>query len=437
MNAIEILKENRYLKNAIFSMGDNIIKLFIGFFISVMIARYFGPTDLGKLAYVNSFIGIIQIFVILGLDENILTDLGLEPDEKNNIMGTAFYMRLILGIFFYIIGYFVFCRFFSLDNLKSLYLILGINMIFYSIYPIKQWYQINSLNKYIVFSSQIAFFIGVILKCLLVLLNLKFIEYVYLIVLINFLEILTLIYFYNLVGNSIFKWKVSISYAKKLLKKSIPLMFQAMAIYIYMKIDQLMIGKMLGSEQLGVYSVGVNLSELVYFIPMGLAGAYAPKIIELKKNEVEDYTDTVIRVGTVAIAICIIFSLGATFLGSFFVQIVYGERYLISGRIFQIYSWASIFVALGVSHSQYMILEGKQNLTMQATIYGAVINFILNLILIRKIGVYGAAIATIISQGFAAYLYYIFLKEKKYLKIRSRSFIFGIEKIKNGVTINK
>src|SRR5690606_31475420 len=49
-------------------------------------------------------------------------------------------------------------------------------------------------------------------------------------------------------------WKFDTSLAKDLLKKSWPLMFSAVLVSIYMKIDQLMIGRMLNEGELGIYS---------------------------------------------------------------------------------------------------------------------------------------------------------------------------------------
>jgi len=68
-----------------------------------------------------------------------------------------------------------------------------------------------------------------------------------------------------------------------------------------------------------------------------------------------------------------------------------------------IHIWAGVFVFLGVASGKWFVAENLQMLSFWRTFYGMIINVMLNIILIPKYGIQGAAIATIISQSFAAY----------------------------------
>ena len=59
--------------------------------------------------------------------------------------------------------------------------------------------------------------------------------------------------------------------------------------------------------------------------------------------------------------------------------------------------WSVIFVFLGVASSKWFIAEGLQKYSFYRTLAGAVLNVILNFILIPLYGIYGAAIATLVS----------------------------------------
>ena len=202
-----------------------------------------------------------------------------------------------------------------------------------------------------------------------------------------------------------------------------------------MKVDQLMVGKMLSVKEVGIYSVGVRLSELVYFIPVTIATAYFPKILEAKKNKSKNkYIDEFIKLGKINVFICILFAIGATIIGKWFVELAYGMEYSLAVDVFKIYSWAGVFVALGVSTSKYLVLENKNNIYLYSTLTCGVINFTLNLYFIRKFGVIGAAWTTVISQGISTYFFYIFLRDKTHIKIRTK--VFDLVDIKKLVIRN-
>ena len=77
--------------------------------------------------------------------------------------------------------------------------------------------------------------------------------------------------------------------AKQLLKDSWPLIFSAIVVMIYMRIDQIIIKEMLGEYEVGIYSAAVRLSEGCYFIPMLITASLFPAILNGKKQSEELY----------------------------------------------------------------------------------------------------------------------------------------------------
>jgi len=72
--------------------------------------------------------------------------------------------------------------------------------------------------------------------------------------------------------------------------------------------------------------------------------------------------------------------------------------------VLSLHVWGSVFVFLGVASGQVLIAEGFNKLTFVRTGIGAIINIILNFILIPKMGMMGTAIATVIAYLAAAFL---------------------------------
>lgn len=418
-------------KNVVMMLADKIIKIIVGFVISVMIARYLGRENLGKINYVLAFLGFFEVFSIFGMDSIILKEIGLsDKDEKNKILSTVMFFRISIYVITLPIWYFLFSKF-SNENqeLLTIFLIFSVNQLLNAFIVFKFFFQAKGLNKNEIIASQTAYFVGVILKVSFIIMKGSLYWYATLFLGEKIIYAVILLIRYR--KQNEFQFSFDFKYLKKIIKESLPLLVASVSIFIYMKVDQLMVGKMLSMQEVGIYSVGVKLSELVYFIPVTIATAFFPKILDAKKNKSKDeYINEFIKLGNINVFICILFALGATILGKWFIELAYGMEYSLAGNIFRVYSWAGIFVALGVSSSNYLILEKKTKLQLKASLSGAVINIILNFIFIPKIGILGAAITTVFSQIFATYLFYFFFNEKEIMRIRNKSLnLFNLKKM--------
>lgn len=410
-----------YVKNALILMLDSVIKILAGFVLTVLIARFFGPGKFGDINYVLAVVEILQIFVLFGFDDIVLRDLGQKRVSEDIILGSAIVLRVFFAAVTYIIGIVLFIFFFGKSYLP-LYLILGLQLFFYVFYILKPWFQINSLNKYIALSSQICFWFMSAAKLLVIILNIENLKiYASALALSVFCEVLCLYLSHAKYGHGITTWKANSSYQKKLLSDSLPVVFQSFAIVIYMKTDQLMIGKMLNSEELGIYSIAVTISQVVYFLPGTLINAFYPKIAEKARNN-QPYDDDVSALGAVLIIPFILFALCCTFVIPYFIPLFFGEAYVRAGDVIKLHSWAGIFVAVGCANSYWLVLNNLQRYSLYSTVIGAVFNLVLNFIFIPKFGINGAAITTVLSQMMATFGAYLFFKDKRSLKIRAMCF---------------
>jgi O-antigen/teichoic acid export membrane protein len=407
-----------YIKNALILMIDSVIKILAGFILTVLIARFFGPGKFGDINYVLAVVEILQIFVLFGFDDIVLRDFGQKNISDNIILGSAVALRVLFAAITYVAGIFLFI-FFLGKSFISLYLIVGINLFIYAFWSLKQWFQINSLNKYIAISSQICFWVMSVTKFLVIIFTLENLKtYAWALVFSQFCEVFFLYLFINKRGVGIHYWKTNFSYQKKLLHDSLPILFQNFAIIIYMKIDQLMIGKILTSSELGIYSVAVLISQVVYFFPGAIIGAFYPKIAD-KKRRGEPYEDEISTLGAIVIIITVIFALCCTFIIPYFLPLFFGKDYISATDVIKIHSWAGIFVALAEANKYWLVLNNLQHYSMIATTIGAVCNVVLNFIFIPRIGINGAALATVISQFIVSYGVYLFFKDRRSLIIRT------------------
>ena len=123
--------------------------------------------------------------------------------------------------------------------------------------------------------------------------------------------------------------------------------------------------------------------------------------------------------------IAVLIALPTTFLSTLVVEFLYGKEYLGSSSVLIIHIWTGVFVFLGVASSKYLLAENFIRKTFYRTFIGALLNIILNYYLIRIIGIQGAAISTLVSQFFVAYLYDYFDKDLRNIFIfKTKSLLF-------------
>jgi len=417
----------KYLKNTSWLFGEKILRIVVGLFVGIWVARYLGPEQFGLFSYAQSFVGLFTAIATLGLDGIVVRELVKDESRRDELIGTAFWLK-ILGALGVLIVLAIAINFTSNDSYtSSLVFIIASATIFQSFNVVDMYFQSKVLSKYIVYANVISLFISSIVKITLILNEAPLIAFAWVILFDSFILASGFIYFYlknrrhNEQPNrysvfdteSSFAWKFNKSTAFSLLKDSWPLILSGIVISIYMKIDQVMIKEMMNAEAVGQYAAAVRLSEAWYFIPMVIASSLFPAIINAKKQSEELYYARLQKLYSLMVWLAIAIALPMTFLSDWVVHFLYGEQYNQAGSVLMIHIWAGVFVFLGVASGKWLLSENLQIFSTVNTSIGAIVNIWLNYILIPKIGVSGAAWATLISYFVAAYLCLLFFKKTR------------------------
>jgi PST family polysaccharide transporter len=419
----------RLVKNISWLSFDRIFRLGIGVFVIGFVARYLGTASYGNLNYAISYSGLIGVLATLGLDNIVIRELVKNINKKDDILGTSFALRLIGG--FCVCTICIVSIFFVKpeDNLTQMLVI-----VFSSIYIISSfdiinfWFQSQIKSKFTVISANIAFIILNVAKILMVVSKAPLLAFA----IANAGEIvlaqLGLIFMYRRTGNSIKQWKFDMLLAKQMLNDSWPLVLAGLSSMIYMRIDQVMIGHFINYAEVGIYSAAVSISEVWYFVPMAISQTLYPKIVEAKQLHENLYYNRLQMFFNLMVLIAYLAIIPTFFLKEFIVKIIFGTEYLAAASILSIHIWAGIFVSMGIARSGWIMTENKTRISLYATFAGAVANILLNIPLIKMFGGIGAAWATFISQGIAAYFSTICIS-KKILIMQTRSiFLYGLYK---------
>jgi O-antigen/teichoic acid export membrane protein len=385
---------------------DKILRMGIGLFVGVWIARYLGPEQFGLLSFATAFVGLFGAIATMGLQGIVVRDIVRDPGGKEETLGTAAVLQFLGGLIAYglILATIFWLR---ADDLmaKAIIAILGSMMLFKVSEIAVYWFESQVLSKYTVWMQNGLFLVFAAVKVGLILQNAPLIAFALAMMAEALVVALLMLLMLGMHGPRLSRLTASFNRTKTLLADSWPLLLSSIAVMIYMKIDQIMLGQMIGDEAVGIYSAAVRVSEVWYFVPMAIVASVFPAILEAKKRSEKQYNDRLQRLYDLMVWLAIAVALPMTFLSTTIVTLLFGDAYAQAGSVLAIHIWAAVFVFLGVASGKWFLAENRQILSLQRTVFGAIANLFLNFILIPKFGVFGAAWATVISYAIAGFFY--------------------------------
>jgi len=394
---------NRYFANTSWLIAEKIFRSVVLLVVSVYVARYLGPDRFGLLSYTISFVGLFLPVAVLGLDGIVIRELVRDGTKRNQLLGTAFFLK-ITGAFFVLGVLYIALHFISNDSFTNLLIfIIAASTVFQSFNVIDFYLQSKVLSKYVVYAKVASLTLWAIINLFLIWAEATLLYFAVVFLIESAALAIGLVIVYVRQKLNIFEWAPTFRLAVGLLKDSWPLVLSGLCVSIYMKIDQVMIKHMLDSEAVGQYAVAVKLSEAFYFVPVVVCSSLFPAVINAKKRSKDLYYARLQKLYGLMVWTALPMTLVITFLASNIVQFLYGIEFSKGGSVLAIHIWATPFVFLGVASSKWFLSENLQLYSFVYQALGAVMNITLNFILIKHVGITGAAWATVISYACVAY----------------------------------
>ncbi|EKP11956.1 flippase [Leptospira borgpetersenii] len=406
------------LKDILYNSGwlffDKIFRMGMGMFLGVWIARYLGPDSYGKLNYVIAYIALIGSFTNLGLDGVVVRELIKEKAHKEEILSTSFLLQLIAGMIAFAVAILLIplLRPDELDLFWMVFLV-GLTLIFRAVGVVRYWYEAQVLSKYFVWLDNGLFFVFSGVRILLILNGLGIFPFIWTALIESSISLFGYYLLYKYHNGSLSVLHANWRRARTLLRDSWMLLLSGLAVIVYMRIDQIMIGQMMGDEAVGIYTAAVKISEVWYFIPMAVASSIFPAILKAKEFSQELYLERLGLLHSFMFLLALMIAIPMTFLSDPIIRLFFGEKFSEAGAVLAIHIWAGIFVFLGVASSRYYLTENLPKGELYKSISGCLTNIILNYFLIPLYGIKGAAIATVISQFVASTLFNLLFKRTR------------------------
>ena len=412
----------KVIDNLAWLFVDNIVRMAVGLFVGVWIARYLGPVQFGQYSYALAFITIFSMVGALAADANVIRDVVREPSARGEILGTATFLKFLGGLMGAALctGTIIVLR--PEDAAaKWLVIILAAGIMFQAMETIALWFQSQVQSKYTVWAKNIAFIIMASVKVALILLNAPIVAFAWAGLAEALLSALALIIVYRVSGQHLSTWLLDLHRARVLLKQSWPLLISGLTAVLYLRMDVVMLGQMHSEAAVGIYGAATRISEAWYFIPMALVASLQPSIMQAKEHSEERFQARLRNVYNLMSALSISVATVVTLFADKLVWLLFGESYEAAGAVLIVHVWAAVAVSLGVASSQYLIVENLQKISMYRTTIGLMCNLGLNLLLIPKYSALGAAVATLISYSFATISMGVFVQGRQQTVMMLRS----------------
>jgi len=191
------------------------------------------------------------------------------------------------------------------------------------------------------------------------------------------------------------------SEAPNLFAFSWPLMLASIIHMFLFRVDILMIGYFLNQTQVGIYNAAVPIGQLLTIIISSFTPFLLPTMTEyFAQNDIDNLNKTfAISTKWVFLFTIPAFSL-MLFFPDFFLVVIFGKQFLEAALVLQIISAGFLLAASVGPTGNLLITVGKTHLNLINNLVVIVINIVLNLLLIPRFGIYGAAIASGFSYAF-------------------------------------
>ncbi|MCS5449773.1 flippase [Enterobacter huaxiensis] len=387
-----------YIKNAGWIFAEKFVRIIVGFILFALVSRVLGPADFGLLSYYQTIATMLLAITSLGFD-NVLINKFQTKINHNIIFATAFWSRVIFSII--VIFIFMIGMAFESNLLRNkiVLIICLVSLIFQAQNTYFSYYQ-SQLKAFLITKvSLVSLTLSAALKIVLLYQKQDIIWFAISYsfdFFVSFVALILVSYKNKYVSLKFTYFKLEM--LKQLLKESWPIIASSVIIVLYTRLDQLMIMRMLGAESVAVFSVAIRIAEAYVFIPAALVTSYYPLIArDPSKDNVRFYFD-IVYFSSFCVGLVIAIA------AYFFIPIMFGQQYVESYNVMLILLFGTTFAVFGSACTNLMIIYGLSYLRLVRAIFGLVINFALNIFLIPRFGILGAAVASLFSQIFAAWL---------------------------------
>lgn len=396
------------------ALSEVIGKIVTFYVVVVHLSRYLSKDQFGTYSQVFVFISFCFVFAAFGMDRIIVREISRTPDRIGSIIGSALLVKGILAVT--VVGLANLFLFFADDwlNYSSQLCILiriasiGVLLSVFSVFGAVLHSRLELRRQSV--ATVVARFLGAGAIITLVVVDARLVWFVVAGLLlgvpgalIGLPEAILLYIFYRKTGRDRAQQAAPLRIdgrtCKALAKEAAPIAASDLFIMTYARLDQIMLQSILGSESLvGIYSFATRFAEVLRIIPLAFVASIFPQLCRAYRNRDGSFEEAYRRSFKYMNVVCIPAACASILLSKSVIEAASG-KYLAAAPILTVLLFAEIFVFLGIINNRLLVSSGRQTLDLLFTGSSAALNVILNLILIPRLDMMGAAVASLVAYA--------------------------------------
>lgn len=383
--------------NMVWMTFDKVFLLLLNLLVTVRVANYYGSLDYGNYQYAVSIVAVLEILVTF-VDGRVVKKRYIDSNP-DLLVFNATICRVIFSAIAIIVGLIYIC--FSNRGLqfKMMFLILLLNAILVNLrFGMANRFEYLLKSKKTVIAADIAALLGSLLQLGAVAMSMSIVAISVIQVISSAINLIILIIQYKAEFKNSTRKYIDPSLVGGMIKESLPLAIASSCATIYTRCDSIMIGSLMTTAEVGVYSIAVKIISIVQIAIAPIRESVYPKLIQLYSTDKIKYERKYVQITS---ALTWIYILGV--LLSFVVLPVafnflsddYAEAY----PVYRVYVLGTFFMYNAALRAGHFTLINKGKILTYTQLISVVMNIILNYFLINLFGLYGAAAATVITQA--------------------------------------
>ena len=379
----------------------NVITKFISTILALVgigfITRYLGTQGFGDYSTVLAFFAFFGSAADFGLYAITAREISRPDADERKILGNAFTFRLLSSVLVFLITpLFVYFLPYSHD-VKLGILIAAASFVFSSTYMVLNGvFQKNLAMDKVATAEVIGKFIQIAIIITAVKHDLGFtviIMSVLASMIFNFFTVLFLVQ-----KHIPLKLQFDFSYWKKFFKEAAPLGASSLVVFVYFKIDTILLSILKTNTEVGIYNAAYKVIENVSYIPAMITGLIFPMFsrhIFSDKKHFSHLADETLKVFLILVVPMII---GTLFLSEGIIHLIGGNAFASASNTLRILIFALTFIFFGGLFNNILIASNHQKKMLWAFIGCAVFNIVANIIFIPQFSYTASAVISVITE---------------------------------------
>ncbi|MCD7771223.1 MAG: flippase [Oscillospiraceae bacterium] len=424
----------KIVSNTLWMIFDKVFILVLNLLVTVRIANYFGSSEYGNYQYAVSIVAILEIIVTF-VDARVVKKRYVTVDS-DLLVFNATICRAIFSAIAFLVG----IIYIIIANRGEQFSIVLIVLLFNAIISNLRFGMTNRFeyllkSKKTVIAADISSALSSVLQLIAVSFECSIVA-ISIIALISSVVNLTIITIqYRVEFKSEGKNHFDKQLVAEMIKESLPLAIAASCATLYTRCDSVMLGALMTTAEVGIYSISVKLISVVQIALAPIRESVYPKLIQLHSNNLKEYEKMYVQISSLMTWIYIVGVLFSYVVLPFAFTLL-NEEYAEAYPVFQIHVLGTFFMYNAALRAGHFTLINRGKILTYSQIVSVIANIILNYVGITMFGMYGAAIATVLTQAISLFFSNLFFgkdgREVFWWQVKALNPMYAIQLLKSG-----